>query len=86
MRMILLLGALALAAFLVGCGGDKALKVDCDKPQRYQSASLGPGIRVPEGLDPLNEFNEMRIPSADADAPQPQEGKCVDMPPTIGTN
>jgi uncharacterized lipoprotein len=86
MRLILALGALAMTALLSGCGGDKALKVDCDEPQRYQSARLGPGIRVPEGLDPLNEFNEMPIPQADPDAPQPPEGKCVDMPPMTGTS
>lgn len=86
MRLILMLATMALVAGLAGCGGDKALKVDCDEPQRYQNARLSPGIRVPEGLDPLNEFNEMPIPHADPDAPQPQEGQCVDMPPMIGTN
>lgn len=86
MRIAVLGMALALAAVLAGCGGDKPVKVDCDKPGRYQSATLGKRLEIPEGLDGLNEFNEMPIPKADDGAPVPPPGQCIDMPPAIGSS
>lgn len=86
MRIPAFATAFILGAMLAGCGGDKPVKVDCDKPGRYQSATLGKRLEVPEGLDALNEFNEMPIPTADKDAPVPPPGQCIDMPPAIGSN
>ena len=86
MRTPVLILAAVLAATLAGCGGDKAVKVECDKPGFYQSARIGKPLEIPEGLDDLNEFNEMPIPKADENAPVTPAGQCIDMPPAIGSN
>ena len=39
---------------------------------------------VPDDLDPLNEFAEMPIPSAEGAPERPKGSRCIDMPPAIG--
>lgn len=84
MKAMRYLPALILATGLAACGGNDTVDPDCNKPQRYQAATEGKRVVVPEGLDPLNEFSEMPIPKADPGAPEPPPGRCVDAPPPIG--
>ncbi len=78
----ILLGSLLLAA----CGGDDNVVVDCDGGEEYQNRVESKRVEVPEGLDGLDEFAEMPIPRADPSAPKTIEGRCVDMPPPIGSD
>ena len=82
MRQLACLFALGV---LSACGGDKALTYSCLEAQAYQAAVDGKRIVVPEGLDPLNEYEEMQIPRAAPDAAQPPPGTCVESPPLINT-
>ena len=85
MRKYRLIAVLFGSVLLAACGGDENIVVNCDDPFEYQNPVEGKRIVVPEGLDGLNEFAEMPIPRADPDAPKTPEGRCVDMPPPIGT-
>ena len=73
----LILALLALAGL--------AVTVDCDGAQYYQRYVDGNRVVAPQGLDPLDEFAEMPIPKADPEAAPPPPGRCLDMPPTVGT-
>ncbi len=79
-----LIAVIFLGASLAACGGNDSIPLDCDDQLQYQNRTAGKRVVVPEGLDPLNEFAEMPIPKADPDAPKPEPGKCVDMPPPVG--
>jgi hypothetical protein len=79
----LILALLALAG-LAACGG-RSVTVDCDGAQYYQRYVDGNRVVAPQGLDPLDEFAEMPIPKADPEAAPPPPGRCLDMPPTVGT-
>ena len=79
-----LVAVILLGASLAACGGNDPKPLDCDAQLQYQNRTVGKRVVVPEGLDPLNEFAEMPIPKADPDAPRPEPGKCVDMPPSVG--
>ncbi|MBT8091774.1 MAG: hypothetical protein KJN77_01975 [Gammaproteobacteria bacterium] len=85
MNLIKIVFLLAFVIGLAACGGDNAIDTSCDEPQRYQSVSAGKRIVVPEGLDPLNEFAEMPIPSAENVAERPKGSRCIEMPPSIGS-
>ncbi len=73
------------SALFAGCGGDDVIIVDCDGGEEYQNRVEGKRVVVPEGLDSLDAFAEMPVPRADPNAPKPAEGRCVDMPPPIGS-
>ncbi len=73
------------SALFAGCGGDGVIIVDCDGGEEYQNRVEGKRVEVPEGLDSLDAFAEMPIPRADPNAPKTPEGRCVDMPPPIGS-
>jgi len=69
-----------------GCGGnDTVVTADCDEGLKYQNRTVGKRVVAPEGLDQLEEIAEMPIPKADPEAAKPVPGKCVDMPPRVGT-
>ena len=79
-----LIAVLILGAFTAACGGNDTKVVDCDAGLKYQNRVEGQRVKVPEGLDALEEFAEMPIPKADPEAPPPIPGRCVDMPPSVG--
>ena len=72
-----------LAGSLAGCGGNDTRVVDCEANLQYQNRVEGKRVVVPEGLDSLNELDEMPVPRADPSAPQAPEGKCIDEPPAM---
>jgi uncharacterized lipoprotein len=77
--------AVLLISSVTACGGDNIIDQTCDEPQRYQAVHRGKKIIVPEGLDPLNEFAEMPIPSAEGAPERPKGSRCIELPPTIGS-
>ena len=74
---------LILGALMAGCFGNDTKIVDCDEGLKYQNRAEGQRVKVPEGLDPLEELAEMPIPKADPGAATPPAGRCVDMPPAV---
>lgn len=85
MTDVRLMAALLVAVGLTACGGNKAVTADCDEAQYYQGFVDGKRVVSPEGLDQLDEFREMPIPRADSGAPQAPAGRCLDMPPMVGS-
>jgi uncharacterized lipoprotein len=81
----MMMGRLLLAAVLLGslsaCGG-KDTVASCDDATAYQSVVAGKRVEVPDGLDPLDEFNEMPIPKAQS-VPRPEGSGCLESPPSI---
>ena len=86
MKYIKFMVTSALVSMLAGCGGDIVIDKTCDEPQRYQAVSAGKRVAVPEGLDPLNEFAEMPIPSAEGAPERPPGSRCIELPPSIGSS
>ena len=80
-----LLAVLFLIVSLSACGGNDTREIDCEDNLRFQDRTVGKRVVAPEGLDHLDEYDEMPIPKADPDAPQMEPGKCDDMPPVIET-
>jgi hypothetical protein len=78
MRYIPLLITL-FSALLTGC----AQNLSCDKPQPYQAAVETSKVAAPDGLDPLEEDREMRIPRASPQDPRPPGSPCLDLPPPL---
>ena len=78
-RCVLLLGALLIGA----CGGADSV---CEKPKLYQQSQPGKRIETPEGLDPLRSDREMTIPDASPRPPQEERARCLELPPTFGTD
>ena len=68
-----------LATILSGC----AQNLTCDDPQPYQAATETDKLAAPEGLDPLEETREMRIPRASPQDPRPPGSPCLDLPPAL---
>ena len=85
MTMSRLFAVVALSAVLAACGGNEPREVDCEAGLKYQNRTAGKRVEAPEGLDQLDEFKEMPIPTAAPEAPLPPAGKCEDMPPAIRT-
>lgn len=84
MKMIRSLVPLVVLCGLSACGGDKVVDQTCDEPQRYQMAAIGNRVEPPEGLDPLNEYEEMPIPRAQDASVRPPGSRCVELPPSVG--
>ena len=82
----LLLAVLFLSVSLSACGGNDTREIDCEDNLRFQNRTVGKRVVAPEGLDQLDEYEEMPIPKADPEAPQMEPGKCDDMPPVIQTS
>jgi hypothetical protein len=81
-----ILAVLMLGASLSACGGSKPKEVNCEKELQFQNRTVGKRVVAPEGLDQLDEFAEMPIPSADPNAAPHPGGACADMPPSITTS
>ena len=81
-------GRLMLAAVLLGslsaCGGNDTV-ASCDDANGYESVVAGKRVEVPDGLDPLDEFNEMPIPKAQS-VPRPEGSGCIESPPQMQTD
>jgi len=75
-----LIGLLLLAT-LSGCGGKDVVAPSCDDPQPYMEAKNTGRVKVPEGMDDLEEFKEMPIPSAAPRPPRPANAPCIELPP-----
>ena len=71
----------AFAAMLSACGGSKDLT--CDEVQYYQTAELTERVTAPEGLDQLDQGNEMAMPKASPRPPREPGQPCFDRPPEI---
>jgi uncharacterized lipoprotein len=69
------------AAVLSACGGSKDLT--CDEVQYYQTAVLTERVAAPEGLDQLDQGNEMAMPKASPRPPREPGQPCFDRPPEI---
>jgi len=65
-----------LASGLGACASDP----NCEEPGLYESAVPGKRIVAPEGLDPLAEYKETKIPEV-AQQDGAREKGCVDRPP-----
>ena len=76
----------AVTALLIGgCGifgGDEEVEEHCFEEQAYQMERLNDRIEVPEGLDNLDEFKEMPIPTAET-PPRPEGSVCITTPPSV---
>jgi uncharacterized lipoprotein len=79
MRPIIALSAFLLIGSLSGCGGNKNLT--CDEPQRYQASQQGERIVAPDGLDELQQGQELAIPPASQQNPRPEGAPCLERPP-----
>lgn len=79
------MAALLVAASLTACFGGKSVTADCEEAKYYQGFVDGKRVVSPEGLDQLDEFREMPIPQADQGAPKALPGRCLDMPPMVGS-
>ena len=80
MMRIAFLVALALT-LLNGCGGN-ITGVSCDEGP-YMAAERGKRVEAPTDLDNLNPVAEMPLPAASPQEPWPEEGPCLESPPTI---
>lgn len=76
---------LCLTGFIAaGCSGPKTKLDKCHKPQEYQQAEIGPRIRVPEGLEPLDPELRLNVPFGDRQTkPRPPDQPCLVEPPDV---
>ena len=81
MKTFIRLGLVVLALGLGACGGTPDLT--CDDVQYYQTAEIGKRVESPEGLDSLEEVNEMPLPEASPRPPREPGSPCFDRPPGI---
>jgi len=79
MAAVFLLGVVL--AGLGACGGTP--DITCDEPERYQAAREADPVRVPDDLDPLDEFKELPLPDASPRPERPPGSPCLDLPPNI---
>ena len=86
MKEYSLIALLLCGMSLTACGGNDTVELECDGGERFQNRTVGKRVEVPEGMDSLNEFNEMPIPEADPNAVRTAPGRCTDMPPPISTS
>ena len=77
----LALMASCLSVLLAGCGGNVG-SVSCDEGP-YLAAVSAPKVQAPEGLDDLDPLAEMPMPEASPQEPRPDDGRCLEQPPTI---
>ena len=77
-----LLFAAALGVLLGGCGAIKSDLEKCHKPQEYQRAELGPRVRIPDGLEPLDPDNRLQVPFGETrKVPTSPDQPCLVEPP-----
>ena len=71
---------LVCVASLTACGGTP--EIECEDGN-YKNAVRSSRISTPEGLDDLDRLKEMPIPAASPRPPREDDGRCLEMPPTI---
>jgi uncharacterized lipoprotein len=65
-----------------GCGAIKSDLEKCHKPQEYQTASIGPRVRVPGDLEPLNPDARLDVPFGATQTKPTEKGQpCMVDPP-----
>lgn len=69
------------AVLLAGCGGNVG-SVSCDEGP-YMAAVRAPKVQAPDGLDNLDPLAEMPMPEASPQEARPEDGRCLEQPPTI---
>ncbi len=73
----------AVLGLLAACSGPRVKLEKCHKPQEYQAATLGPKVRIPEGLEPLDPELRLEIPYGSANTtPTPRAQPCLVDPPS----
>lgn len=76
--------AMAASGLAGGCALLPDAASGCDKPQPYQSAQEMPTLQVPPGADLPDTRNALRIPAVPAPQRPPEDGRCLDYPPSYG--
>ncbi len=65
-----------------GCSGPKTKLDKCHKPQEYQQAEIGPEVRVPDDLQPLDDDLRLDVPAGERQTePWPPDQPCLVEPP-----
>lgn len=81
-RAIALVLSLIVVSAISACGKDD-IRTSCDdEAEPYLSAVAGKRIVVPDGLEPLDELKEMKVPKAES-PPREPGSKCIEYPPSI---
>jgi uncharacterized lipoprotein len=81
MRIYVLVVAVSLL-LLGGCSGPKNKLEKCHKAQEYQTAKVGPRVRVPEDLVVLEPESRLEIPFGPTKTePTPKGEPCLIEPP-----
>ena len=81
MKTLIRIGLIVLAMAISACGGTP--DITCDEVQYYQTAVIGKRVESPEGLDSLEEVNEMPLPEAAPRPPREPGSPCFDRPPGV---
>jgi uncharacterized lipoprotein len=81
MRRFILTGCLSLL-LLTACSGPKNKLEKCHKAQEYQTATIGPRVRVPSDLEPLKDENRLEVPFGETrKEPTIKGDPCLIEPP-----
>ena len=79
MRRINTISMAIVALVCSACAPD----LTCSDPEPYQAAVETKKVTAAEGLDELQEANEMSIPRASPQDARDADDPCLDLPPTI---
>lgn len=69
-----------LVVLLSGCGLWRKGGV-CKDPTGYQGSAEIPPLRVPDGVEPMNGRNVLKIPEPKGTKTRRDDGRCLDEPP-----
>lgn len=76
-NLLILLFALSVA----GCGLFKEDVASCNEAKPYQGSAEVPPLKVPDGVDPPNTSNALKIPAIRGGPRKPPTDRCLDEPP-----
>ena len=80
LKLLLIMAALGL---LAACSGPRVKLEKCHKQQEYQAATIGPKVRIPEGMEPLDPELRLEIPYGPANTTPVAPGQpCLVDPPS----
>jgi uncharacterized lipoprotein len=81
MKRFIFTGCMAVL-LLTACSGPKNKLEKCHKAQEYQTAAVGPRVRVPDDLQALNDDNRLDVPFGETrTTPTPKGDPCLIEPP-----
>ena len=81
MSRFILAGCISLL-LLTACSGPKSKLEKCHKAQEYQAATIGPRVRVPGDLEPLEDANRLDVPFGETRTEPTAKGDpCLIEPP-----